>query len=145
MHEKAEGLETGSSLIELLVSLIISVVFLGAVLSVVIQQGHHRKSITETSLALSAALNNLEQLRTVDPATLVGLNGTGFDVPGVNGAPGGLQSLPNAPNGLPGRFTVVTDKMIGAVVLYRVIVTVTWKGVGGKKQVRLQTLMGERK
>lgn len=137
--------QSGSSLIELLVSLIVGMVFIGAVLSVAIQQGHQRKANTETSLALAAALHNLEQLRTVPQATLAGLDGTGFDVPGSNGAPGGLAPLPGDPNGLAGRFSVVPDQTAGGVTLHRVIATVRWRGVGGTKRVRLQSLIGERK
>ncbi|MHC4898492.1 MAG: PilW family protein, partial [Planctomycetota bacterium] len=70
MDRDCQKHQQGSSLIELMVAAMISLVLVGAVLSTVIQQGHQRRATSESSLALSAALNNLEQLRTVPEATL---------------------------------------------------------------------------
>lgn len=129
-----------------MIAALVSLVLVGAVLSTVIQQGHQRQSTSETSLALSAALNNLEQLRTVDEATLVSLDGTGFEIPGSNGAPaGGLTPQPGDFDGMPGQLSVIEDQKKGGVTLYRVVATVSWTGVSGKRQIRLQALMGERK
>ena len=118
--------EQGASLLELMIATLVALVLLGAVLSLVIQQAHQRQANTESSLALSAALNNLEQLRTVPATTLLTLNGTGFDVPGSNGAPGGLQPVPGDIDGLPGEFLVSVDQSAAGVDLYRVVATVTW-------------------
>lgn len=137
--------QKGSSLIELMIAAMVSLVLIGAVLSTVIQQGHQRQATNETALALSAALNNLEQLRTVDEATLPGLDGTDFDVPGSNGKPGGLTPQPGDPDGYPGELSVFVDQNKAGVTLYRVVATVSWIGVSGKRQIRLQALMGERK
>ncbi|MCH7477127.1 MAG: hypothetical protein IIA14_03380 [SAR324 cluster bacterium] len=137
--------EQGASLLELMIATLVALVLLGAVLSLVIQQAHQRQANTESSLALSAALNNLEQLRTVPATTLLTLNGTGFDVPGSNGAPGGLQPVPGDIDGLPGEFLVSVDQSAAGVDLYRVVATVTWRGVTGRRRVTLQALMGERK
>ena len=137
--------EQGTSLLEVMIATAVALVLLGAVLSVVIQQGRQRQANTESSLALSAALNNLEQLRTVPATTLLTLNGTGFDAPGSNGAPGGLQPVPGDIDGLPGEFLVSVDQSAAGVDLYRVVATVTWRGVTGRRRVTLQALMGERK
>ncbi len=140
-----ENRQKGSSLIELMIAASISLVLIGAVLSTVIQQGHQRQASAETSLALSAALNNLEQLRTVPEATLITLDGQGFDVPGSNGGFGGLTPQPGDLDGLPGQLSVIVDQFTGGVTLYRVVATVSWTGVSGRRQILLQTLMGERK
>lgn len=138
--------QKGSSLIELMIAAMVSLVLVGAVLSTVIQQGHQRQATTETALALSAALNNLEQLRTVDEADLPGLDGTDFPVPAANGKPtGGLTPQPGDPDGYPGKLSVFVDQNSGGVTLYRVVATVSWTGVNGKRQIRLQALLGERK
>ena len=137
--------EQGTSLLEVMIATLVALVLLGAVLSVVIQQGRQRQTHTESSLALSAALNNLEQLRSVPATTLLALNDTGFDVPGSNGAPGGLQPVPGDVDGLPGQFLVSVDQSAAGVDLYRVVATVTWRGVTGRRRVTLQALMGERK
>lgn len=140
-----ENQQKGSSLIELMIAAMVSLVLIGAVLSTVIQQGHQRQATNETALALSAALNNLEYLRTIDEATLPGLDGKDFDVPGSNGNPGGLNPQPGDLDGLPGKISVFVDQNKGGVTLYRVVATVSWTGVSGRRQIRLQALMGERK
>ena len=119
--------EEGTTLVEVMVSALIAVVLVGAILSVVISQASQRRSTTEQSLALGAALNNLEQLRAVPIATLPTLDGTGFDVPGLTGQPIGLNPIPGDPDGLPGEFTIVVDQTSGSVILYRVIATVAWR------------------
>ena len=140
-----ENRQKGSSLIELMIAALISLVLIGAVLSTVIQQGHQRQASAETSLALSAALNTLEQMRTMDEATLVSRDGKNFDVPGSNGGAGGLTPQPDDFDGLPGQISVIEDLKKGGVTLYRVVATVSWTGVSGKRQIRLQSLIGERK
>ena len=145
MSENRQKGSKGSSLIELMIAASISLVLIGAVLSTVIQQGHLRQASAETSLALSAALNNLEQLRTVPEATLPTLDGTGFDVPGSNGGPGGLTPQPDDLDGLPGQLSVIVDQSKAGVTLYRVVATISWIGVSGRRQILLQALMGERK
>ncbi len=145
MHTNHHKSQEGSSLIEVMVATIVSLVLIGAVLSTVIQQGHQRQVTAESSLALSAALNGLEQLRTKTEAELTATHNTGFDVPGSNGNPGGLTVVPGDADGLPGQFTVVLDQSSGGVNLYLVVATVSWTGVSGRRTVRLQSLMGERK
>jgi type II secretory pathway pseudopilin PulG len=137
--------EQGSSLVEVMVAAMVALIIVGAVLSIVVSESHQRRATSETSLAMSAAVNNLEQIRTIDEATLVGLDGSGFDVPGPNGDPGGLQPVPGDMDGLPGLLTVVEEDSSGGVKIYKVVATVAWKGVSGTQRVRLQSLVGERK
>lgn len=137
--------QEGTSLVELMLSMIVGLVLIGAVLSVVIQQSHLRQSNAESSLAVGAALNTLERLRTLDDATFPTLDGTGFDIPGLNGQPGGLQPVPGDLDGLPGHLSVLVEQTSGGATLYRVVATVSWTGAGGRKRINLQSFVGERK
>ncbi len=141
----SENLQKGTSLVEVMIAAVVSLVLVGAVLSTVIQQAHQRQTTSETSLALGAALNTLEQLRTIPETALPGLDGVGFPVPGSNGKPGGLTPQPGDPDGLPGQLAVFVDQTELGVTLYRVVATVAWTGVSGRRQIRLQSLIGERK
>ena len=116
-----------------------------AILSVVLQSSKTRRLDSEINLAFVACRNNLDELRSIPFAQLAAMDGQGFDVPGVNGSPGGLQPVPGDPDGLPGQFTVVVDKTGGGKTLYRVSATVIWTGVLRRKQFVLETLIGERK
>ena len=137
--------EEGISLLELMISILAAVVILGAVLSAALHHASERKSNAELNLALVACTNNLEEMRSIPFEDLPGLDGEGFDIPGINGEPGGLQPLPGDLDGMPGQLTVVTDKSSGGVVLYLVRATVTWAGTLGRQRVELDTLMGERR
>ncbi len=55
MHIDRQNSQEGSSLIEVMVATIVSLVLIGAVLSTVIQQGHQRQATAESSLARSPA------------------------------------------------------------------------------------------
>ena len=137
--------ERGSSLIEIMIATMVAMVLIGALFSVVFQQGQQRRGTAEKSLALAAALSNLERARTLDQAGILALDGVGFDVPGVNGAPGGLQPVPGDPDGLPGSFAVLIEQQSGPATLYRVVTTIRWRGGLGRRVLRLQALVGERR
>ncbi len=137
--------EEGMSLLELLISILAAVVILGAVLSATLYHASERKTNAELNLALVACTNNLEELRSIPFSLVPTMDGVGFDVPGINGTPGGLQPLPGDPDGLPGLFSVTTDQTSGGVVLYLVSATVNWMGTRGRQRVELETLVGERK
>ncbi len=119
--------------------------FVGSLLAVSTQMGSHGRVNQETTLALSAALDTIERVRDVDFATLPALHGADFDVPGTNGNPGGLAAAPGDPDGLPGEITVAIDQQSGGVKIYRVTVTVTWRGVAGRRRIALESLVGERR
>ena len=144
-HEGHAMAEAGMSLVELMMAIILAVVFIGALLSAAIQQGLHRQTNMETSLAMSAALDNLERVRAVPFAGIPGLNGSGFDVPGSNGNPGGLRALPGDPDGLPGELTVAVDETKTGYTLYRVTASVNWRGVNRSRRIQIETLVAERK
>lgn len=137
--------QDGFSLVDLMIAMIVSMVLIGAILSVVQQQGSERKSTEEGTLALSAVRNNLELMRDMSDAQIIALHGAGFDVPGVNGAAGGLTPVIGDVDGLPGEFAVTVDQAASGNTLYRVVASVTWMGVSGRRRVSLQSLVGERK
>ena len=137
--------ERGSSLVEMLVTSVIVVTLLVALLSATMNHSRQRRLNGERNLALVAAMNTLEQARTIPYADLPALNGTGFDVPGPNGQPGGLHPLPGDADGLPGSIRVVLDLSYGGAQVYRVTARVDWKGVQNKNQIELSSLIVERK
>jgi hypothetical protein len=137
--------EEGMSLVELMIGAFLGIVLIGAVLSIVVHQGHLRQANAESSLAHGAALNNIELLRSLSEAELKTMDGKGFDAPGSNGQPGGLQPFPGDLDNLPGRLTVVVEKTSGAATLYRAIASVSWVGVNGRRVYSIETLIGERK
>ena len=137
--------DRGSAFFEILLAAVVGVVILGSVLTLTSSNGRRRQATIESSLALSAMLNSLEQVRTVPTAALPGLNGLGFDVPGTNGGPRGLSPIPNDPDGLPGQLEVTVDQSLPGANLYRVRARVAWTGVTGRRNLVLETLVGERR
>ena len=137
--------EHGSSLVEMLITSVIVVVLMVALLSATMNHTRQRRVNGERNLALVAALNTLEQARTVPYANLPSLNGTGFDVPGPNGQPAGLRALPGDADGMPGRISVVLDLSYGGAQVYRVTARVDWQGVQDRNEVELSSLIVERK
>ena len=137
--------EEGTSLIEVMFAAVLIVTFVGALLTVAVRQGVHRQVNAETSLAMTAALDNIERLRAVSFATLPTLDGEGFDVPGINGQPNGLHAVSGDPDNLPGELTVVVDQTNGTAILYRVRATVLWQGVSKVRRIQVDTLIAERK
>lgn len=149
MHDRSDrptdSPQAGTSLVEVMFAAVLIVTFVGALLTVAVRQGVHRQVNAETSLAMTAALDNLERVRSVDFATLPTLDGSGFDVPGLNGQPNGLQPLPSDPDNLPGELTVIEDQVVGSIKLYRVRATVLWRGVSRVRRLQIDTLIAERK
>jgi len=137
--------QAGTSLVEVMFAAVLVVTFVGALLTVVVRQGVHRQVNSETSLAMTAALDNLEKLRNVPFGTLLSLNASGFDVPGLNGQPNGLQPVPGDPDGLPGELTVIVDQPGPIATLYRVRATVLWTGISKVRRLHVETLIAERK
>jgi hypothetical protein len=107
-------------------------------------QSRLRQSDAELNLAYVACQSQLEALRRVPFAQLASVDGTGFDVLGPDGSPGGLPPMPGDHDGLPGRFSVTVDKTDGAAVLYRVVASVAWQGALRDQTFELETLLGAR-
>lgn len=137
--------EAGASLVDLMVGVFIGLVLIGAVLSIVTQQGRLRQSNGESTLALSAIANTVERLRSLRESALVGVDNSGFDVPGTNGQPGGLQAVPGDADGLPGNIRTYRFASAGGVPMYHVVVTVDWTGSTGRRRQTFSTLIAERR
>ncbi len=136
--------EAGFSLLELMMSILAAVVILGAILSSTLRHAAERRVNTELNLALVACTSTLEEMRTIPFADLPTLDGSGFDVPGTNGGPGGLQPLPGDGDGLPGQISVTVDQTDGTNVIYLARATVVWDGATGHQRLNLETFITER-
>ncbi len=133
------------SLVEVLVGAVILVAFFGALMALVVRVGTERQAHVENSLALAAALDNLERIRSLPQSGIAALDGADFDVLGANGGAGGLHAVPGDPDGLPGEIAVTIDQSVAGATLYRVTAGVHWRGVTRDRELRLEALIGERK
>jgi hypothetical protein len=137
--------ESGVSLIELMLLLAATAVFVSALLSGVVALGSERHVREERLLAFDACTNMLEDLRQTPIAQLPAADGRGFAVAGINGSGVGLRALPGDADGLPGRITVRPERTYGTEVLYRVTVAVDWTGASPNGHLHFMTLMGRRR
>jgi hypothetical protein len=137
--------ESGSTFIEIMIGVVVMSAALLGMLNVTLQSSRQRRTIEESGFAYLACRENLEQLRALPITSLPALHGTGFDVPGPDGAPGFLHTRVGDPDGLPGRIEVVLDKQTPVTKLYRVALVVEWERMRGEQQVRIDTLVGERR
>lgn len=137
--------ERGATLLELMIAVVSVIAVLGAVMSGAIQNSRQRRANAELNLATLAALDTIEELRSVPFATLPSLDGSGFDVPDANGAPGGLRAVAGDADGLPGVIRVAPHLVHGTATLYLVTVTVEWSGVQRRSDLQFQQYLIERK
>jgi len=137
--------EGGFSLVELLVGTLTVIVCLGAVINVCLQTGRVRQVDEEINLAYMACMNNLEDLRTIPFPDLPTLNGKGFNVPALNGAPNGLAPEPGDADDLAGQLIITVEDTGGDTTLYHVVAEVRWIGASGRSEFKLETFIGERK
>ena len=136
--------QAGFLLVELLFGIVVLAVAISTSVSLSLQHSRLRRMSEETNLAAIVCRNNLEDLRSVAFATLPTLDGVGFDVPGVNGSPGGLRAIPGDTDGLPGEFHVVVDQTSGGEILYRVVAEVIWVGATGRRAISFTSLFADR-
>ncbi len=137
--------EAGSSLVELLLVSAVVLVMLAGILTGVVFHQRQRQANLERQLATAACRNTLEELRAIDIALLPGMHGRGFDVPGQNGAPGGLTPIAGDPDGLPGSISVVSAIAFGGATLFQVTTRVDWQGAGPGSAVQFDALVGQRR
>lgn len=121
-----------------------AILILGSVTAVT-QHAAQRRVHGEQILAMTTCRNVLEQLRSLPVTELPALHGTGFDVPGPDGQPGGLLCVPGDSDGLPGTIEVTVNRSSGSVVLYHVRALVRWQGTTRNGTFAMDTLMGERR
>ena len=137
--------EAGTSLVELMLTVSVVLVMLAGTLTGVVYHQRQRQITMERQLAMVACRNTLEQIRGVDVAVLPSLDGRGFDVPGTNGAPGGLSPVAGDPDGLAGEITVRPADTFGGTTIYYVSTRVVWLGAGPNNVIQLEALVGERR
>lgn len=137
--------ERGVSLVELMLLLAACAVFVGALLSGIVQLAAQRQHREERMLAMNACRSALEDLRRDTIEELQAADGRGFAVTGIGGSGTGLRPRPGDPDGFPGRITVAAERTYGAETLYRVAVAVEWSGFAPDGRVRITTLMGKRR
>ena len=142
---EVEPPENGSTLVELMMLMSTAVIVLLATLSGVVQHGRQRQAKGELSLAMGACRNTLEELRSVDFATLPTVNNQGFDVPALDGSPGGLTPPEGDLDGLPGLITITIEETDGTNILYRVRAEVEWRGISPNWRFSMETLLTDRK
>ena len=142
--EKKARRQRGTSLVEFVLAAAAAVMLLSSVIQVILQTANLRRVDDEIHLAFTAAQNNLEELRNIPFAQLPAIDGQGFDVKAINGAPGGLRPVPGDPDGLTGLLSVTIDQTGGGETLYIVRATVQWAGIRGNQQLLLESLMAER-
>lgn len=130
--------------LELAISAVVTATVLGAVLWVGRSQGRLQQSDAELNLAYVACQSQLEALRQLPFSQLASVDGSGFDVLGSDGSPGGLTPMPGDRDGLPGQLTVMVDKANDGAVLYRVTASVAWQGALREQTFGLDTLVGAR-
>ena len=136
--------ESGASLTELMIGLLVCVFVVGSALAMTVHQARLRKADGELNLAMLACRNSLEELRSLDFLTLPSMDGVGFDVPGPNGEPLGLTPVAGDTDGLAGEFAITVDKTTGTAILYRVKAMVVWTGSLDRQTFELSTIMGPR-
>lgn len=142
---KQQSAEKGSILIELMIASGVALVVVGALISSTVRQTTLHSVNLETTLATNAVLDTFARLRAAPFASLPSFHNQGFDVPDQHGGPVGLRAVPGDPDGLPGRIEVYTGFSAGSTILYRVAVSVTWQGTGGRRSDRITGYIGERK
>jgi hypothetical protein len=133
------------SLIELMLLLAATAVFVSALLSGVVALGSERHLREERLLAFGACRNVLEDLRRTPVDQLPAADGRAFAVTGLNGSGTGLHARPGDADGLPGSISVRPERTYGTEVLYRVTVAVDWADASPDGHVHFTTLMGRRR
>lgn len=141
----AQAGETGSSLVELTVAIAAAVTIACAVMTATVRHSTHRQANEERNLASLAALDTLERMRSVPFGSLASMHGTGFDVLGSNGAPGGLRPVEGDADGLPGRLIVQPERAFGGETIWSVTAVVEWAGLRPSNRLDFRQLMVERK
>ena len=145
MKNNTKPHEEGFFLVELVLTTIILVASLLTIMTGVIRAEKLRRVDSEYKLAFVACRESIDELRLTEGTAIPGLNGAGFDVAGIDGSVASLRCVPGDPDQLPGQLEIVVDESNPWVTLYRVTATVNWIGVAGLQQLRIRTLLIERK
>ena len=134
--------DAGFSLVELLAATVVMVFGLVGLMNSCVQLNALQRLDAEVALCYRACLRNLEEVRAMPMATIATMNGTGFDIPGPNGAPRGLQAQAGDADGMPGSIAVQRLATDAGRTLYRITATVKWHGSSGNSALELMTMVG---
>lgn len=134
----------GFTLLEFMFGMLIAILGLGGVLLLTIANARMRRVDQETAIAATAMRQKLEELRAATFASLPARNGEGFMIDLQSDGRPDLQPVPGDADGLPGSIAIATEATSGTETLYRVTVSVLWRGVAGNRHVALQTLVANR-
>lgn len=136
--------ETGGSLVELAIAMVVAVVLIGAVMHMCVYNAKTHRLDNELRLALVACENTLEEARSLPIDEIPLLHGQNFDVLGRNGEAGGLAPPKGASSTMAGTINAVVVKTATGFNLYRVTAQVRWAGVMGNRTMELSTLIAKR-
>ena len=134
--------EAGFSLVELMIATVVMVIGLVGIMNSCVHLNALQRLDAEVALSYRACLRNLEEVRAMPMATILTMNGTGFDIPGANGATKALRAQKGDADGLPGEITVVRLATDAGRSLYRITATARWQGSSGNSTVELTTMVG---
>lgn len=134
--------EHGFSLVELMIGTVLIVVGLVAIMRSCLRLHALQRLDSEVGLAYRACQTNLEKLRGMPVASLAALDGTGFDVPGPDGATPILRAAADDPDGLPGQLRVRLERSAAGRSLYWIEAAVSWRGAVGVRSLELGTFLG---
>ena len=132
----------GSSLVELMTTIVLTVIGVVAIMEACIRLHALQRLDDELAHAYGACRANLEDLRATPLSDLLALNGSGFAVVGRDGVTPILTAVPGDPDGLPGHIAVREERKVGTRSLYRIEVSVRWRGAAGNHTVPLTTMWG---
>jgi prepilin-type N-terminal cleavage/methylation domain-containing protein len=134
--------EAGFSLVELMIATVVMVIGLVGIMNSCVHLNALQRLDGEVAMAYRACLKNLEEVRAMSMATILTMNGTGFDIPGANGAPKALRAQKGDVDGLPGQITVVKLATDAGRSLYQITATAKWQGASGNSSCELMTMVG---
>jgi len=127
-----------------MIAAIVAGTALGALASVLIGQAHVSDLDREVELAFRAVKNALEEARATPVSRLYELDGAGFAIDSIEEGRGGLASLDNDADKLPGSLSVTLVEQDGDHVIYRVTARADWKGKTRARSFALESLVSRR-
>jgi type II secretory pathway pseudopilin PulG len=132
----------GFTLVELLVAIVVTVIAIVAIMASCIRLHALQRLDGEIGYAYRACRTNLETMRALPVSQLLALDGTGFEVPGSDGATPLLAARRGDADGLPGLIRVREERSAGGRTLYSIETTVAWRGATGSHVVSFTTKWG---
>jgi prepilin-type N-terminal cleavage/methylation domain-containing protein len=142
MNPATHSGDAGFSLVELMIATVVMVIGLVGIMNSCVHLNALQRLDAEVALSYRACMKNLEEVRAMPMATILTMNGTGFDIPGANGATKALRAQKGDADGLPGQITVVRLATDAGRSLYQITATAKWQGASGNSAVELMTMVG---